>query len=427
MVKTYHVKVTCRIDPMQNEQSIDQELNTSLRMFKAFYKGKKSVITKSSDIIREYTFDDLTMVNSRRLKSVAERNKKSIQLKGVLIKESGVEKENNDVSDEEDSSYGDDKNKKTDSGGEEDSDSDSDPSGSEPEEKEGDSDSSNSSKSSTSSSGSDSSKSSKPSKPSNSSKSSSSDSDSSDSSNSSSSDSDPSNDLKDSVESPTGLPFGKKNTSYKTLYNPPDMSFQVNDPYLDNFVPSLHALAPTNFSMGVNTDPSVMALSMLASSKNNKDFGKAKKLLNELQTLIMDSIVQSNADGDDPNVLHEKHGLLTLRWLQSPSVTEQLDDMGINQGVNTGLPQSVLDSYQRVLDSGREAKRIQDEAQASNNRVNNQSWFRGMRGSASGSTATREAAASAEDRMGNVNIQVKTEPVIEPSVATRMTGRRRDQ
>ena len=365
MVKTYNVRVTCRVDPMQDEKAIDQEINSSLKMFKDFYRGKKSEITKSSGIEREYIFDDLTMVNSRRLKSVAERNKKSIQLKGVLIQESDAAKQRNDVSDDEDSSDDEEKNTGDDSD-----------SSSKESEKEEDSDSSKSSKSSSSSDSdsSDSSKSSESSKSSN-------------SSNSSESGEEPEpledvnvnnlDESQDPYESPTGLPFGKRKIHYDTVYNPPDVSVQGNDPYLDNFVPNLHVLAPADFNMGVKTDPSVMALSMLASSKNSKDFEKAKKLLEELQTLISNNILKSKKQGEGILSIHEKNGLLTMEWLQSRSVSQQLEDMGINRKVHMGLSLNDSGNSNERTDGSKGSPKIKTEegSNQNQNNKNNGSWF----------------------------------------------------
>ena len=47
MVKTYTVEIICRVDSMRDEKSIDIAVSKHLKMFKGFYKGKKSNITKN--------------------------------------------------------------------------------------------------------------------------------------------------------------------------------------------------------------------------------------------------------------------------------------------------------------------------------------------------------------------------------------------
>jgi hypothetical protein len=105
-----------------------------------------------------------------------------------------------------------------------------------------------------------------------------------------------------------------------------------HDPYLDNFVPDLRAIAPAaNFEMGFKTDPSVMALTILSKNKSEKDAQLAKDLLKEIKE-IFGNVLETNliGDGNAPSVADSIIQTNVSKWLEKPHVVKAMEELGLS-------------------------------------------------------------------------------------------------
>ena len=373
MSKTYDVVVVSRIDFVHAEKDIDVEINKNLKMFRQYYKGKESILTKKSDMERRYIFEKMSLANSKRLKKLAENNKTSIQLKAVEIKptleqneqvskkakngkskkiSSKLSKSHSSTSSESKSSPKSESSETSTSSTKSDSSESSksskplakiDSSGSSKSSTK--SDSSESSKSSKSSTKSDSSESSKSSK--SSTKSDSSESSKSSKSSSESSKSSTKSDSSESTKSEENV-LKKKSTIVEQNYMvdivnaPPDIG-NVNhsrfgpqhDPYLDQFVPDIRDFAPATHNPGISTDPSIMSLMYLTRNKNAKDVEKVKEFLGKMD---VDLKSKWNNVGSDPrgNQVTQVLGDEIKKKIVSDEYNDILKSLNITPGAVPG-------------------------------------------------------------------------------------------
>lgn len=358
MSKTYDVVVVSRIDFVHAEKDIDVEINKNLKMFRQYYKGKESILTKKSDMERRYIFEKMSLANSKRLKKLAENNKTSIQLKAVEIKptleqneqvskkakngkskkiSSKLSKSHSSTSSESKSSPKSESSETSTSSTKSDSSESS--KSSKPLAK---IDSSGSSKSSTKSDSSESSKSSKSSTKSDSSESSKSSKSSSESSKSSTK-----SDSSESTKSEENV-LKKKSTIVEQNYMvdivnaPPDIG-NVNhsrfgpqhDPYLDQFVPDIRDFAPATHNPGISTDPSIMSLMYLTRNKNAKDVEKVKEFLGKMD---VDLKSKWNNVGSDPrgNQVTQVLGDEIKKKIVSDEYNDILKSLNITPGAVPG-------------------------------------------------------------------------------------------
>jgi hypothetical protein len=344
MVRLYAVTIVCRVDSMNDQSSIDLKINKELKMFKGFYKGKKDSMTSDSEIERSYFFHDLTMANSRRLKKMASGLKSAIQVKTVTIESMDTIVKIDDVSNSKKKNLSKPKKNsvsKTKSSSESDTkSSESDTKSSDPDTKSSESDTKSSesdtksSESDTQSSGSDTKSSESDTESSGSdTKSSESDTKSSESDTKSSGSDSGSDSNSDSDENSSDSEKDEIEVGMMSSLPPNISRYGPNhDPYLDNFVPDLRAIAPAaNFEMGFKTDPSVMALMLLSKNKSEKEAELAKGLLKEIKAEIS-TFVDSDIIGVDVpdstanSILAPKLD----RWFKKPHVKKAMEDLGID-------------------------------------------------------------------------------------------------
>lgn len=82
---SHSVTLLCRIDSLNDKNHIDKQVSTILRAFKKQFKGRKSQLTKDSQLERKFVFYQLTPADAGRLVSTSKKHLAQICMKSILV------------------------------------------------------------------------------------------------------------------------------------------------------------------------------------------------------------------------------------------------------------------------------------------------------------------------------------------------------
>lgn len=82
---SHSVTLLCRIDSLNDKNHIDKQVSTILRAFKKQFKGRKSQLTKDSQLERKFVFHQLTPVEATRLVSTSKKHLVEICMKSIFV------------------------------------------------------------------------------------------------------------------------------------------------------------------------------------------------------------------------------------------------------------------------------------------------------------------------------------------------------